>query len=159
MIGRPLTLLAVVALALGIPSARAQKEPLGAHTAHAPKTVVLDNERVLPSDLEMSTSDALVFENHSVHPMRVTFTEPADLAQKIRCGLIRKSEKEKAQVPWQLLAWNDGKLTGTIPPGRFASVCSLQPGSYAFVASRIGAAVRPEGAGGGLPEKGQITVR
>jgi hypothetical protein len=107
----------------------------------------------------MAPSDALVFENHSVHPITVTFTEPADLPQKIRCGLIRKSANEKAQAPWQLFMWKDGKLAATIPPGRFASVCSLQQGSYAFVASREGLAVRPEGSGGGLPEKGQITVR
>jgi hypothetical protein len=159
MLGRPLTLLAVVVLALGVPRARAQKEPLSAHTEHAPKTVVLDNERILPANLEMSTSDALVFENHSVHPIKVTFTEPADLPQRIRCRLIRKSEKDKAQAPWQLFTWSDGKLIGTIPPGRFASLCSLQEGSYAFLASTVGLAVRPGEGAGGLPEKGQITVR
>ena len=63
------------------------------------------------------------------------------------------------QAPWQLFTWTDGKLRATIPPGRFASVCSLQEGSYAYVASRENVAVRAEGRGGGLPEKGQITVR
>jgi hypothetical protein len=159
MVGRPFTLLAVLVFALGLPSARAQKEPLNAHTQHAPRTVVLDNERIVPADLEMTAKDALVFENHSVHPMRVTFTEPDDLPHRIRCGLIRKSEKEKAEVPWQLFTWSDGKLTATIPPGRFASVCSLQEGSYAYQASPIGVAVRPKEAGGGLPEKGQIDVK
>jgi hypothetical protein len=159
MIGRRAILLAVLALTFPVSIALADKEPLGAHTQHTPKTVVLDNERILPPNLEMSTNDALVFENHSVHPIRVTFTEPADLPQKIRCGLIRKSDEEKAQAPWQLFTWTDGKLGATIPPGRFASVCSLQEGSYAYTTSPIGVAVRSTETGGRLPEKGQISVK
>jgi hypothetical protein len=161
MTARRLALLSLFAalLSLGVSVSRAEEEPLGAHTAHPPKTIVLDNERIQPSALDMTPQDALVFENHSVHPIKVTFTEPSDLAEKIRCGLVRKSEKEKSRAPWQLFTWNDGKLTATIPPGRFASVCSLQRGSYTFLASRQSVAIRSEGGGGDLPRKGQITVR
>ena len=159
MTGHRIAFLASALLALGVARTWAA-EGVEAHTTHAPKTIILDNERVQPSDLQMAPSDAVVFENHSVHPITVTFTEPSDLADKIRCGLVRKSAKEKTQVPWQLFAWNNGKLTATIPPGRFASVCSLREGSYAYLASRQDAAVRPGGGGSGvLPEKGQITVR
>src|SRR5262249_42584724 len=90
MTGHRIAFLASALLALGVARTWAA-EGVEAHTTHAPKTIILDNERVQPADLQMAPSDAVVFENHSVHPITVTFIEPADLADKIRCGLVRKS--------------------------------------------------------------------
>ena len=120
--------------------------------------MILDNQDIRPSTTTMGAGDMLVFENYSVHPMRITFTEPADLKERIRCGLVKEKEAEKAQAPWQLFAWSDGKLVGTIPPGRFASVCSLREGTYTFVTARLGGEARPAG-GGGLPAKGEVIVK
>jgi hypothetical protein len=89
----------------------------------------------------------------------VTFTEPADLRDKIHCGLVRPTAKAKAEVPWQLFTWQDKKLVASIPPGRFASVCSLAPGNYTYLVAPQSIAVRPPGAGGLLPEKGEIVVK
>jgi hypothetical protein len=63
--------------------------------------------------------------------MLVRFTEPEDIASRIHCGLVRPDAKAKSEAPWQLFAWTNGQLAATIPPGRFASVCSFAPGSYA----------------------------
>jgi hypothetical protein len=145
-------------LAIGARLAWAEHEPLEAHTKHPLKTIVLDNQSIQPSSLEMTTGDALVFENHSTEPISVKFTEPADLRDRIRCGLIRKSAREKSQAPWLLFAWTDGTLVATIPPGRFASVCSLKEGSYAYLTTRLTPGVRAAG-GGLVPDKGQINVK
>jgi hypothetical protein len=139
--------------------ARADRESLEAHTAHTPKVIVLDNRHVQPSTLALGPHDAVVFENHSVHPMQVRFTEPVDMEKRIHCGLVRPSPKTKAEAPWQLFTWTNGQLTATIPPGRFASVCSFSEGTYAYLVTRQGAMPRTHADSGVLPEKGQITVR
>ena len=36
------------------------------------------------SSTTLGTNESLVFENHSTQPMVVTFTEPADLKERIR---------------------------------------------------------------------------
>jgi hypothetical protein len=148
-------------LLLGLAAARvsAEGEPVEAHTQHPMKTIVLDDERIVPSRLTMAAADSLVFENHSVHPMRVSFTSPDGLAERIRCGLVKSTPKEPDRAPWLLFAWDDGKLVATIPPGRFASVCSLQKGSYVFLVAAVGVEPRQEGSGGGSEEKGQIVVQ
>jgi hypothetical protein len=152
---------AMIAIALGLatPLARAGREDPAAHTKQTMRTIILDNEDVKPARLTLAKGEVLEFENHSLHPMQITFTEPADLPQKIRCGTIRATEDERSEAPWQLFAWRDGKLVGVIPPGRFASVCSFQEGTYTFLVARQGVAVRGEGAGGDLPEKGEIVVK
>jgi hypothetical protein len=145
-------------LGLGAGVVPARGEDVRAHTRETPHTVILDNQDVRPSTTTMGAGDALVFENYSGHTVRITFTEPADLKERIRCGLVKEKEAEKARAPWQLFAWSDGKLVGTIPPGRFASVCSFREGTYTFVTERIGVEARPAG-GGGLPAKGQVIVK
>jgi hypothetical protein len=146
----------IVGLAVG---ARADRESLEAHTAHPPKVIVLDNERVQPSALDLGPHDAIVFENHSVQAMQVRFIEPKDMASRIHCGLVRPSAKAKSEAPWQLFAWTNGQLAATIPPGRFASVCSFSEGNYAYLVTRQGAMPRAEADSGILPEKGEITVK
>ena len=156
---RPCTGLALTgfALALGV-GAPTRGEDVRTHTRTATHTVILDTEDVRPSTTTMAASDALAFQNYSLDNMRVTFVEPADLKERIRCGLVKQKEAEKAQVPWQLFAWSDGKLVATIPPGRFASVCSFREGTYTFLTSRLGVQPR-DGAEGGLPLKGEVIVK
>ncbi len=147
-----------LALGLGVGTVPARGEDAGAHARETPHTVILDGQDIRPSTTTMGAGDMLVFENYSVQTMRITFTEPADLKERIRCGLVRPKEADKAQAPWQLFAWSDGKLVGTIPPGRFASVCSFREGTYTFVTARLGVEARPAG-GGALPAKGEVIVK
>ena len=147
-----------LALGLGVGAVPARGEDVGAHARQTPHAIILENLDVRPSTTTMGAGDTLVFENYSVDPIRITFTEPADLRERIRCGLVKQTEAEKAHAPWQLFAWSDGKLVATIPPGRFASVCSFREGTYTFVTARVGAEARPAG-GGGLPPKGEVIVK
>jgi hypothetical protein len=149
-------------LALGVDRARADhhdKEEVTAHSKHVMRTVVLDNVDIRPSTLNMERGESLVFENHSTSPISVAFSEPANVIEKIRCGLVRTKASDEVQAPWQLFAWENGKLTATIPPGRFASVCSLMAGTYVYTATSVTAGAKQPGASGVLPEKGQIVVK
>jgi len=147
----------ILMLALGAAVAYGAEESLEAHAGHPSHTIILDKQDIRPSTTTMSKDDVIVFENQSLQAIKVTFTDPTDMRDKILCHIVRGKESERPQAPWQLFAWTDGKLVATIPPGRFASVCSLAPGSYSFVTERQG--VRPhQGAAGELPEKGQIVV-
>ena len=103
--------------------------------------------------------DVLAFENRSTHAMHVEFTEPKDLIDKIRCGAVRDAkDKGTPTAPWALFTWDGGKLSANVPPGQFASVCSLAAGHYAFTANGIGN--DPGGKQSGvLPAKGQIDVK
>jgi hypothetical protein len=154
------TLRSTLALLLALASAPAlaEHEGPGAH-AHGPKkTIILDNEDIRPSSLEMDHSDIVTFENQSTMPMRVVFIEPKDLIDKVRCGAIRSAkDKGTPSAPWALFVWNDGKLTADVPPGQFASVCSLAAGHYAFTAVNIGN--DPGSSSGTLPDKGTIDVK
>ena len=125
----------------------------GPHASPTQRVVIIDNERIQPSALTMKADDVLVFENHSVHPIRVTFTDPAKSAEMVRCGLL--NEPADKRPPWGLFDASDGKLTGVVPPGRFASLCALQPGSYAFTAERLDAQGHADEE---LPTKGQVKV-
>ena len=156
---RPCTGLALTgfALTLGV-GAPARGEDVQAHLRAATHTVILDTEDVRPSTTTMAAGDAVAFQNYSLDVMRVTFVEPADLKERIRCGLVKQNEAEKAQAPWQLFAWSDDKLVATIPPGRFASVCSFREGTYTFLANRLGVQPR-DGVAGGLPQKGEVIVK
>lgn len=153
----------ILTLVLAVAATRARaahdEEDVTAHSKHAMRTVVLDNTDVRPSTLNMERGDALVFENHSQHPVTVTFTEPADIVEKIRCGLIRTKESEQPKVPWQLFVLQNGKLTATLPPGRFASVCSLMAGTYTYTATPVSAGVKQTESGGLLPNKAEIVVK
>jgi hypothetical protein len=154
------TLCSTLALLLALASAPAlaEHEDGKAHDHGPKKTIVLDNNDIRPSSLAMDHGDILAFENHSTHPMRVQFTEPKDLIDKVRCGAIRNAkDKGTPSAPWALFLWNDGKLAADVPPGQFASVCSLAAGHYAFTANGIGN--DPGTQSGVLPSKGQIDVK
>jgi hypothetical protein len=148
------TLLALLVAAVG--PARGD-EDVASHARHAQKIVLLDAERIVPSDTMMAEGDVIVFQNQSTEPIVVTFVDPKDVASKIHCSLVRKSEEEHPRAPWLLFQKAGDQVTATIPPGRFASMCSLSPGKYAFTAKRT--RVKTSDAGGVLPDKGQITVQ
>jgi hypothetical protein len=153
------TVRTTLALLLALTSAPALAEHEGpkAHDHGPKKTIVLDNEDIRPSALEMAHGDVLTFENHSTHPMHVEFTDPKDLIDKIRCGAIRDAKDKSApSAPWALFTWNHGKLSADVPPGQFASVCSLAAGHYTFTADDIGNDAQRQGT---LPSKGQINVK
>ena len=143
----------LLALAVSVHAA----EELTGHAKHPQKVVVLDADRIAPSNLQMSEGDVLVFENQSIHPIVVTFIEPKDAGDKIHCSFVRKSEREKIKAPWLLFESSGGALSATIPPGRFASVCSLASGTYAYTA--VQPRLRTTQSASILPEKGQITVQ
>ena len=146
-----------VACALVSGPTRAAQEAAEEHAKHTEHTVVLDNQDIRPTSITMDAADALVFENQSLRPIVLTFTDPPDMKDKIRCGLVKPTATSKSEAPWQLFAWQNGKLSATIPPGRFASVCSLAEGSYTFVAERQ--STNPHIVGGTLPPKGQVVVK
>jgi len=126
--------------------------------AVARKIIMRDAELISPSALTMNHDDVLEFENDSGEFMRLVFVEPRDQADKIRCYPIDHTIARPDQAPWLLFDWGPGrKLTATIPPGKFASACSLVPGQYAFVTRRISR--DPRGAEDSLGTKGTITVK
>jgi hypothetical protein len=138
-------MMVAVAVASGIASASGDLD--GGVTA-ARKIVIRDDELISSSTLTMSQDDVLEFENDSGHFMRLVFVEPKDQTDKIRCYPIDLTIARPDQKPWR---------TATIPPGTFASACSLAPGQYAFVAARISPDRR--GAEDSLGTKGTITVQ
>ena len=139
--------------------ALAAEEGLGAHSKHNIQTITLDGDDVRPSQASLDHGDVLAFANYSARPVRVIFTEPADLKDKVRCGLLPGKEKHAPSAPWALFTWENDKLSATVPPGQFASVCSLEPGSYTFTATSIETAAAQGGPGARLPGKGQIVVK
>jgi len=150
------TLLALgLLLATGIAWAA---EDVHSHASAPHKTIVLDTDRVSPSALVIDKQDVIEFENYAGNPMTIVFVEPADQLEKIHCHLIDAKPTSESKAPWLLFEWNaKHQLTATIPPGQFASLCSLAPGDYAFV-SKAAPKARPE-AQDTLGTKGTITVR
>ena len=117
-----------------------------------------DDERISPSALTMNHGDVLEFENASGRFMMLVFVEPHDQADKIRCYPIDHTMARPDQAPWLLFEWGPRhRLMATMPPGRFASACSLAPGQYTFVAKRV--SHDPRGAEDSLGTKGTITVQ
>ncbi len=155
----PIRLSLAILVALAAAPAFAEHEAPEAHAKGTTQTVILDGTDIRPSTTQMSHADVISFVNYSTHPVQVTFTEPGDLEKKIRCGLVRGSQKTPPSAPWALFTWRNGKLTGNVPPGQFASVCSLEPGSYTFTATRIGHRTGTPAPGSVLTSKGQLIVK
>ena len=144
-----------VAVTSGIASA---SEDVDGRVAAARKLVMRDDERISPSALTMSHDDVLEFDNESGRFMKLIFVEPQDQTDKIRCYPIDHTIARPYQAPGLLFDWGPGRrLTATMPPGKFASACSLAPGQYTFVARRVSR--DPRGAEDSLGTKGTITVQ
>src|SRR5215467_10249583 len=92
-------------LALGSRALLAEQEGPGDHAKHDSRTITLDGNDVRPSQTRMNHSDVLMFANYATHPVRVTFTEPADVKNRIRCALVRGAEKDAPAAPWALFTW------------------------------------------------------
>jgi hypothetical protein len=133
--------------------AYADHEGPDGHAHGATKTIIVDGKDILPSTTTMSHGDLVSFLNYSTNPVRLTFTD-AGLEKRIRCGLVHAKGKNPS-APWALFTWEDGKLVGNVPPGQFASVCSFEPGSYAFTAKVIG----HQTPGGEDTARGQLEVK
>jgi len=144
-----------VAVTSGIASA---SEDVDGRVAAARKLVMRDDERISPSALTMSHDDVLEFDNESGRFMKLIFVEPQDQTDKIRCYPIDHTIARPYQAPGLLFDWGPGRrLTATMPPGKFASACSLAPGQYTFVAKRVSR--DPRGVADSLGTKGTITVQ
>jgi len=155
-IGRTVMVLMMLAAAMtsGMASASDEMEGRG---RSARKIVMHDDELISPSALTMNRDDVLEFENDSGQLMRLVFVEPEDQREKVRCHLVNRTSARPDETPRLVLDWDAGtRLTTIIPPGRFASVCSLAPGRYAFVARRVSR--DPRGGEDSLGTKGTITV-
>jgi len=144
-----------VAVTSGIASA---SEDVDGRVAAARKLVMRDDERISPSALTMSHDDVLEFDNESGRFMKLIFVEPQDQTDKIRCYPIDHTIARPYEAPGLLFDWGPGRrLTATMPPGKFASACSLAPGQYTFVAKRVSR--DPHGGEDSLGTKGTITVQ
>lgn len=129
-----LAALLLAAVAVTVP-ARAD-EDASSHADQPHKTVIVGKSGTLPSDLTMDKGDVLVFENYTSGAVTIRFTEPAEQADKIHCGLVRPKASKNAP-PWAKFAFDANKrLTATLPPGQFASLCSLAPGNYVYETSQ-----------------------
>jgi hypothetical protein len=148
----------ILALVLAVTSEVASaSEGVSSGVPATRKIVVLNDAVVRPSALTMEKDDVLEFENASGQVMTLVFVEPTDQETKIRCYLTDHTIARPDQSPWLLFSWGPGRhLTATIPPGRFASQCSLAPGRYAFVTRHVER--DPRGAEASLGTKGTITV-
>ena len=150
-----MVMMLAAAVTSGIVSA---SEGIDGRAGTARKLVMRDNELITPSALTMKHDDVLEFENASGRFMTLVFVEPRDQADKIRCYPIDHTMARPDQVPGVLFDWGPGRrLTATMPPGKFASACSLAPGKYTFVAKRVSG--DPRGTGDSLGTKGTITVQ
>ena len=129
------TIVAVMTLVLGVTHAIARAaNDVNAQAGSARTIVLQDEDRVTPSALTMATGDVLEFENDSGNLMRLIFVEPPEQNESIQCYLADHTIARPDEMPWLLFARGPGRrLTATIPPGKFASVCSLAPGQYTFV--------------------------
>ena len=157
VIGRTVIVLMMLAAAVASGMASASEE-LEGRVRTARKIVMHDDDLISPSALTMNRDDVLEFENDSGKFMRLVFVEPEDQREKVRCHLVNRTSARPDETPRLVLDWDAGKrLTTIIPPGRFASVCSLAPGRYAFVARRVSR--DPRGGEDSLGTKGTITVQ
>ena len=152
-------IIAVMMLAVTVTSGIASaSEDVDGRVATARKIVMRNDDLISPSALTMNRGDVLEFENDSGQFMRLVFVEPEDQREKVRCHLVDRTIARPDQTPRLVLDWGAGqRLTAIIPPGRFASACSLAPGQYAFVARRVSR--DPRGAEDSLGTKGTITVQ
>jgi hypothetical protein len=136
-------------------------EDVMGHGSHPQKTITLMRDRISPTDLTMGKDDVLEFQNLSLYALKIKFLEPENMTDKIRCELINPKGSKQGKTPWALFSWDEKqRLSATIPPGRFASLCTLAPGKYRYVIDQVGgtqAAVRALSQGHG--EQGTITVQ
>ncbi|MCW5891615.1 MAG: hypothetical protein KIT14_13840 [bacterium] len=151
---RSLVLTACLSLVVAAVPVRAD-EDASSHAKHKTQTITLGEDLIIPSDSTMSADEVLVFQNQSFNLLRVAFIPPPDLKDKIRCTWATSDPGKRP--PWGLFQFEGDRLVGLIPPGRFASVCSFAPGSYAFLVRKELDSV--DVVTGTLDIKGTLTVK
>jgi hypothetical protein len=105
----------------------------------------------------MGTGDVLSFQNLSGQMMQLTFIEPKNVAQKTTCQLLKRVSPTEAIAPGAVFQQQGNQVTALIAPGMFVSVCSLEPGFYAYTSSpAVGAAIDNDAT---LGMKGTIVVK
>jgi hypothetical protein len=126
-------------------------------TSVARGITIIDGDVILPSTLSMRTGDVLEFTNYSAEPMLLSFIEPRDAIDKMRCPVVHDEAPSGTPNPLRLdVDGSRPRLSTIIPPGRSASSCSLEPGHYGFLMRRVSRDFRaPEDS---LGTKGVITV-
>lgn len=144
-----------LALALAVTPARAA-ETAADHAKHPHHTITLDGDDIWPSTTTIDGGDVIGFQNYATQPLTITFTSPKDLKDKIRCHLIKDPDNPAPPAAWSTFSWQGSQLVAMIPPGQFASVCSLSPGVYQFNVVALGQNAGPIGV---LPDQGTIVVK
>jgi len=147
------------ALVLGIGIARAADNPI--RDSRASHTItVIDPGLLVPGALAMRQGEPLEFANYATDAIRFVFIEPKTSAEEVRC---RVGENAAAVAGGDTVqgrpVFVDGpahRLTVIVPPGRYITACSLTPGRYAFVTSRVGR--DPRSPLDALGQKGMIYV-
>jgi hypothetical protein len=129
------------ALVLGVGIAWAAENPSrDAGRLHI--ITVIDPGLVFPASLKMGQGERVEFANYYSEAIRLVFVEPNDSAEKVRCSLPKKTDAtaggDTVRGRADFTSDPSQHLTVTIPPGRYASACSLTPGRYAFVTQRVG---------------------
>ena len=121
---------------------------------------VMDPGLLFPATLTIGQGEALQFANYSSEAIKLVFIEPKNSANEVHCRSaanpdtatgsdITKGSPSFAGTPTQ-------HLTVTIPPGRYTTACSLTPGRYAYVTTRVGR--DPRSPLDALGQKGTISV-
>ena len=129
------------ALVLGVGVARAAGNPIrAARESHT--ITVIDPALLLPGALTIRQGETLEFANYTSDAIRLVFVEPRNSAEDVRCRVGEEAEAaEGSDTVRGHPVFVDGpahRLTVTVPPGRYTTACSLTPGRYAFVTSRLG---------------------
>jgi hypothetical protein len=121
--------------------------PAGAEEDHAgrpQKIVTIGQTRLAPNTLRMKADEVLTMQNHSQRMMRVVFTEPKDLADRVKCAEVKRVSEDEAMVAGSVFRRRGDQVVGLIAPGAFVSVCSLAPGTYTFRAVPADASAPPD---------------
>jgi hypothetical protein len=147
-------------LALGLALAArsgwaANNLPVPGVTTH--RITVMDPDLIRPTVLTMRQTDVLEFENHSGYWLQFVVVEPA-ATDGIRCRPSVPEGRGPDDARWLSLDLDASRrITATIPPGRYASACSLGPGEYGFVVTPL--TRDPRGAHTTFETTGTITVQ
>jgi len=109
---------------------------------HAPRRIVIiDSGLLYPGTLTIHQGEPLEFQNYSSEFVILTFVEPRNAGDELRCGLTDNGDSNAGMG--NMARWSvstdgpDHGLAVMIPPGRFSSTCSLAAGQYVFVTKRI----------------------
>jgi len=129
------------ALVLGVGIAQAADNPI--RDARGPHTItVIDPGLLLPGALTIRQGEALEFANYTSDAIRLVFIEPRNSAEDVRCrvgeNVAAAAGSDTVRGRPVFVEGPAHRLTVTVPPGRYTTACSLTPGRYAFVTSRLG---------------------